>query len=144
MLGESPPLGRGFFYSGESTLLIHSIPVFERVLGMPGEPPRFLDAFRDRGFYLEDFVSLRGAKPGAQPEALETRAGVSRVARFIGQEKPELVVGVLTRIRGLVAEAVASSGAPDTPWLCLPFPYRKSESAQLTYRDGLAAVLAEL
>lgn len=67
MLGESPPPKRGFFYSGKSTLLTHSIPVFAETLGMPRDPALFLTSFRDAGFYLDDFVGLRGAQPAARP-----------------------------------------------------------------------------
>lgn len=144
MLGESPPPRRDFFYDGRSTLLTHSIPVFTNKLGLPREPASFLKAFRDAGFYLDDFVGLRGAQPAAQPEALETRAGVARVASLISAERPALVLGVLLRIDGLVAEAVETSEAPETPWRCLHFPHHKKASDQLTYQRELTEALAKL
>lgn len=143
LLGESPPPGKGFFYTGDSTLFRATVPVFVEECGFPSGVTEFLPAFAGAGFFLEDFSLIQGAKPHLTPKHHEVIGTVKRLAKLVDENAPVAVVGVLREIEGLVQRVVAESGRPDTPVRCLRFPYYKSPSAQRAYQDGLRRVLAD-
>jgi hypothetical protein len=66
LLGESPPPGRGFFYSGDSSLYRFTFPVLSEECGFPTEPTAFLSRFAEARFFLDDFSSTRGDKTAAR------------------------------------------------------------------------------
>lgn len=141
MLGESPPRGRGFFYTGDSTLFRCTVPVLVRECGFPDDQDSFLARFKEEGFYLHDFSSERGRKPVREPESGEVKASVGRVAELISCERPVVVLGLLRGLLTLVTRSVESSDAPDTPFLCLRFPYHRDEDAKAEYQSELASAL---
>jgi len=143
LIGESPPPGRGFFYTGDSTLFRASVPVFAERCGFPSDPEAFLRRFAGEGFYLDDLSTLRGDHPGDRPDADDVKTSLRRLAGMIDEHRPVVVVGVLDRICSLVERVVALSSEPGTPVRCLPFPYWKSESAKREYQRGLRDVLEE-
>jgi hypothetical protein len=143
LLGESPPPGKGFFYTGDSTLFRATVPVFVEECGFPSGATEFLSAFAGGGFFLEDFSSIRGAKPHLTPQHHEVAGTVRRLAKLVTEYAPVAVVGVLREIEGLVQRVVAESDRPDTPVSSLRFPYYRSPSAQRAYQHGLRRVIAE-
>ena len=145
-VGESPPKWPGgFFYTGDSTLLRCMVPVLVEELGFPEEPEAFLERFRESGFYIEDFSHVRGFKPARDPDGSETRAGVERIAGLIGEEEPQVVLGVLSgkAFQGLVEDAVAASACPETPWRCLRFPFHKDPDAQDAFKYQLTRAIRD-
>jgi hypothetical protein len=143
MIGESPPPGRGFFYSGDSTLFRQTSDVMASMCGFPTDRDAFLDQFAEAGFFLEDVSPHRGDKPHTRPHADDVMDAIGRLADLVTEEEPQLVVGVLQEIRDIVHWIVARSERPTTPWRCLTFPYYRSTSAQDAYRRGLRDVLVE-
>lgn len=143
MVGESPPPGRGFFYSGDSTLFRHTARVMATYCGFPTDPDPFLREFAAAGFFLTDLSPRRGDKPHLRPNAQDVADSVDRLAELVTDEHPQVVVGVLREIRAFVRSIVEGSGHPGTPWRCLPFPYYRSPSARDAYRRGLGQVVAE-
>lgn len=144
-VGESPPRGRGFFYAADSTLFRCMVPVLVEECGFPEEPEAFLERFREGGFYIEDFSHVRGDKPAKNPDGPEARAGVERIAELIGDEEPEVVVGVLSgkAFQGLLEEAVAASSRPETSWRCLRFPYHRDPDAQDAFKYQLTRAIRD-
>lgn len=142
-LGESPPPGKGFFYTGDSTLFRTTVPVFVAKCGFPSEPARFLSAFAEGGFYLEDFSLTRGDKPHLTPDRPDVTATVNRLAKLVSEHAPVVVVGVLREIEDLTRRVVAESERSDTPVQSLRFPHHKSQQAQREYQDGLREVVAD-
>ncbi len=51
LIGESPPPGRGFFYTGESSLFKFTVPVLVQQCGFTAEPAGFLRRFAEAGFF---------------------------------------------------------------------------------------------
>jgi hypothetical protein len=141
LVGESPPRGRGFFYTGDSTLYRATAPVLVEECGFPRQPAAFLRSFAGSGFYLDDFSYDRGAKPAQDRRAPEVREAVQRIADLITQDSPAVVVGVLQSIDTLIDDAVLASAYPDIPCVLLRFPYHKSEAARLSFQDGLRRVV---
>lgn len=141
MLGESPPPGRGFFYTADSSLYRFTAPVLRQECGFPREPAAFLSSFGYAGFFLDDYSSRRGDKPAQRADDPDIRDAVIRIAKSISGDAPVYVVGVLLSLEELVAEAVESSTHPETPWRCLPFPHPKNEQGQRRYQEGLREVL---
>ena len=143
LVGESPPPGRGFFYTGNSTLFKFTAPVLMKQCGFPAEPADFLRRFAQAGFFLDDFSSQRGDKPAARANDPDVREAVHRIADTISVDAPVVVVGVLRSLSELLAETVEKSTRPDTPWQCLPFPYPRNQSGQRSYQQGLGQIIVE-
>jgi len=75
LLGDSPPPGRGFFYTGDSSLYRFTAPVLQQESEFPREPQAFRSRFAHAGFVLDDFSSRRGDKPAqARPRLSGTRS----------------------------------------------------------------------
>jgi hypothetical protein len=142
-LGESPPPGRGFFYTGNSTLFRVAHPVFVRACRFPSDPDAWLTAFAETRSYLDDFSSTRGDKPHTRPNARDVRGAIQRLARLVSEGQPTVVVPVLREIAHLAEEVVAASARPETPLRVLRFPYFRSDHAKAEFANGLAAVLRE-
>jgi hypothetical protein len=142
-LGESPPPGRGFFYTCDSTLFRVAKPVFVRACSFPSDPDAWLSAFAEARCYLDDFSSTRGGKPHTRPNASDVRQAIQRLAGLVSEGQPTVVVPVLREIDDLAREVVAASDRPETPLRVLRFPYFRSESVKAEFATGLAAVLRE-
>jgi hypothetical protein len=142
-LGESPPPGRGFFYTADSTLFRAAKPVFVQACRFPGDPHGWLATFADTRCYLDDFSSIRGDKPHTRPSAPDVRKAIRRLARVVSEGQPTVVVPVLREIDELAREVVAASTHPGTPLRVLRFPYFRSERAKSEFATGLTAVLRE-
>jgi hypothetical protein len=143
LLGESPPPGRGFFYTGDSTLFRTTVPLLVDRCGFPHTPAQFLRQFADAGFFLDDFSFTRGDKPAARAGDRDVREAVSRIAAIISSDAPVVVVGVLLGLNDLVAETVGVSTHPTTPWRCIPFPHPRNLRGQERFRDELSALIGE-
>ena len=52
-VGEAPPAGETFFYAGNSQMYRH---LRETLQSRLGDPQDFLQAFKDRGYFLDDLV----------------------------------------------------------------------------------------
>lgn len=148
-LGESPPPGRGFFYTGDSTLFRVTKPVFVRVCDFPSDPDAWLAAFAEAGCYLDDFSPTRGDKPHARPNAADVRDAIRRLTRLVSEGQPTVVVPVLREIADLAGQVVAASARPETPLRVLRFRTsgasarrRSSQVASLQYFASSDAALA--
>ncbi len=141
LLGESPPRGRGFFYTGNSSLYQFTAPVLQRECKFPLDRAAFLERFVEAGFFLDDFSSIRGDKPANRAGDHDVREAIERIAETITSDEPTFVVGVLLGLSDLVEQAVTTSSRPDTPWQCLPFPHPKNEQGQRRYQAGLREIL---
>lgn len=141
LLGESPPPGRGFFYTADSSLYRFTSPVLQEECGFPLEPRAFLSRFAGPGFYLDDYSPRRSDKPAQRASDPDIRSAVERIASNISANAPVFVVGVLLSLEELVDETVASSNHPETPWRCLHFPHPRNEQGQRRYQSGLREVL---
>jgi hypothetical protein len=143
LIGESPPRGRGFFYTGDSALYRFTAPVLLEECSFPQGRERFLGRFSDAGFFLDDLSPTRGDKPAARASDPDVRAAVARLAATISADAPVVVVGVLLSLRALVREIVAASSRPHTPWECLHFPHPRNEEEQRRYKAGLRKIVRE-
>jgi hypothetical protein len=143
LLGESPPQGRGFFYTGNSTLFGATAPIFVRMCSFSREPAEWLDDFMQAGCYLDDFSSIRGDKPHLRASDADVRAAVHRLAAIITTRRPTVVVAVLREIQALAEEVIAASSAQQTPLRVLRFPYFRSAAAKAEYGRGLSDILRE-
>ncbi len=77
LVGESPPPGRGFFYTGDSTLFRDTHRVFINRCSFAADEAAFLRQFAEAGFYLADLSGVRGDKPHLRPTALGVRSSLS-------------------------------------------------------------------
>jgi hypothetical protein len=137
LLGESPPPGRGFFYTGDSTLFRQVVPVFKEACGFPDDDAGFfLPRFAAAGYYLDDFSPKRGDKPAARPDDRDVRAAIDRLGQLIAAQPVIGVLGLLTSIEQLVGDAVGASDRK-VPWRCLPFPHPRNPRNQRLFRDSL-------
>lgn len=143
LVGESPPPGRGFFYTADSTLYHQTHRVFIEHCGASDGADKFLREFADAGFYLADLSDVRGDKPHLRPKSPDVREAVRSIAALIGQDTVA-VIGVLREIDDLVASVVAASPNRDIRVESLPFPFHRSEQLQGRFRSGLRDVLEEV
>jgi hypothetical protein len=144
LLGESPPPGRGFFYTCDSSLYRFTWPVLVEGYGFPAEPSRFLESFAAAGFFLDDFSPIRGDKPARRSRDPDVQQAIERIAATISADAPVAVVGVLQALGELVSRTVAASTRPATRWECIQFPHPRNEAGQRRYQDGLRRIVSEL
>jgi hypothetical protein len=143
LVGESPPPGRGFFYSADSTLFRETHKVFMDRCGYSEDEVTFLRQFADGGFFLVDLSSVRGDKPHLRQSAPDVLSSLSAVATLIGV-RTIAVVGVLLDIDDLVHAAVKASPKASVRIHSLPFPFHRSEQLQARYRSGLDRILQDV
>jgi hypothetical protein len=105
-----------------------------------GNPVSFLEAFRDRGYFLDDLASEPIGKVPSKEHERILRQNIPRLAHRIAEYQPELIVTVLKRIFPYVEEAVSLAGVnvPNRP---VSFP---GNGQQGNFRREMAEILPDL
>lgn len=98
MIGESPPPGRGFFYTGDSTLFHHTAEVMAAECRFPTDRDLFLRRFAARGSSLQTSRPIAATSPTRSSAAQESfRRGLQEVLVEFGCGEREMVVGSQNR-----------------------------------------------
>lgn len=114
-VGESPPAGAAFFYSGIGTLYRH----MKLALGGGDD---FLDDFAAQGFYLDDLVLVPVNRLAGPERRLLHREWVPSFAQRLRDHRPKAVVVLLVSIARAVEAALAEAGLADLPRHIVPYP----------------------
>jgi len=134
-VGESPPANGTFFYCGDSNLAWYTREAFEAAFGELGGASQFLEAFRDKGFYLAD-LCRDPVNRLSKPERRAAReCGISSLAATIRELQPRMIVTVMKAIERYVVQAAEDAGLTGRPRYVLPFPaqgHQREYVAQLT------------
>jgi putative transcriptional regulator len=117
-VGEAPPAGETFFYAGNSHMYRH---LRETLQSRLGDPQDFLQAFKDRGYFLDDLVLEPFDQIPPQKRTPILRKNVPLLAQRMTRYQPEIVVTLLKRIGRHVEHAISLAGA-DVKHYCVPFP----------------------
>jgi putative transcriptional regulator len=117
-VGEAPPTGGTFFYAGTSQMYRH---LRETLQSRLGDPHDFLQAFKDRGYFLDDLVMEPFGQISAKERIPILRKNVPLLAQRMTRYQPEIVVTLLKRIGPYVQDAI-SQAAVDVKHYCVPFP----------------------
>jgi putative transcriptional regulator len=117
-VGEAPPAGGTFFYAGNSQMYRH---LRETLQSRLGDPHDFLQAFKDRGYFLDDLVLEPFDQIPAKKRAPILRQNVPLLAQRMTRYQPEIVVTLLKRIGPYVEDAISQARA-DVKHYCVPFP----------------------
>ncbi len=142
-VGESSPAGGTHFYLGNSNLFRATRDAF-RVGMSVAEPPEgdaFLTWFKDLGCWLVDLADHPVNRSSGSKRVNAVNAGVSALARTIGETQPQRVVVVLRRIAPAVRRAAQLAGLDDGSIDVLPFPTRQWRPV---YVDQLAGILSDV
>jgi DNA-binding transcriptional regulator YiaG len=117
-VGEAPPAGGTFFYAGNSQMyrLLR-----ETLQSRLGDQDDFLQAFKDRGYFLDDLVLEPFDQIPATKRASILRRNVPFLARRMTRYQPEIVVTLLKRIGPYVEDAISRARA-DVQHYCVSFP----------------------
>jgi hypothetical protein len=86
-----------------------------------GDPQDFLQAFKDRGYFLDDLVLEPFDQIPPQKRTPILRKNVPLLAQRMTRYQPEIVVTLLKRIGRHVEHAISLAGA-DVKHYCVPFP----------------------
>jgi hypothetical protein len=140
-VGESPPANGTFFYFGKSNLAQYTHEAFERVYGQTTDPQEFLEAFRERGFYLVDLCQTPVNRLVKRARRAARRAGVEELTGMLRELRPDRIVVVMKAIEPAVMKAVEAAGLQGTPVDVLPFP---AYGHQREYVEKLAALLKRI
>jgi DNA-binding transcriptional regulator YiaG len=117
-VGEAPPAGGTFFYAGNSQMYRYLRETLQSRLGDQGD---FLQAFKDRGYFLDDLVLEPFDQISATKRASILRRNVPLLAQRMTRYQPEIVVTLLKRIGPYVGDAI-SQARVDVKHYCVPFP----------------------
>jgi putative transcriptional regulator len=117
-VGEAPPAGGTFFYAGNSQMYRH---LRETLQSRWGDPDDFLQAFKNRGYFLDDLVLEPFDQIPATKRASILRRNVPLLARRMTRYQPEIVVTLLKRIGPYVEDAISQARA-EVKHYCVPFP----------------------
>jgi hypothetical protein len=136
-VGEAPPAGGTFFYASNSQVYRGLKEVLQSHLG---NPPNFLKAFKDRGYFLDDLAlepinSISGKKGSPV-----FRADVSLLARRMTEYQPEVVVTLQKRIGPFVQDAIVRAGL-DVRHYIVSFP---GNGQQANFRREMADIVPRL
>jgi DNA-binding transcriptional regulator YiaG len=132
-VGEAPPAGGTFFYAGNSQMYRH---LRETLQSRLGDPDDFLQAFKDRGYFLDDLVLAPFDQISVKERVPILRRNVPLLSRRIKRYQPEIVVTLLTRIGPYVEEAISLAHA-DVKHYCVPFP---GMGQQINFRREMAEI----
>jgi DNA-binding transcriptional regulator YiaG len=117
-VGEAPPAGGTFFYAGNSQMYRH---LRETLQSRLGDPHDFLQAFKDRGYFLDDLVLEPFDQTPAKERAPILRQNIPLLAQRMTRYQPEIVITLLKRIGPYVQDAISQAGA-DVKHYCVSFP----------------------
>jgi hypothetical protein len=132
-VGESAPHGGTFFYNQDSGLFREMRKAFR------GEH-RFLDDFKQNGFYLDDLV----LEPVNHLEPRNRRSlckqSVASFAKRLKNYKPSAIVILLCSIKPMVLEAMREARLMYEPF-CTPYP---SFGNQPRFHKAMAEIISQL
>jgi putative transcriptional regulator len=135
-VGEAPPAGGTFFYAGNSQMYRELKSALESHLG---HPPDFLQAFKERGYFLDDLSlePINSVTRGKRGRRLTP--DVELLAERMSGYQPELVISLLKRIRPYVADAMSKAGLdPNKQHRTVSFP---GMGQQANFRREIAELL---
>ena len=133
-VGEAPPAGGTFFYAGNSQLYRYLRETLQLRLG---DEDDFLQAFKDRGYFLDDLVLEPLDQIPATERASILRRNVPLLAQRMARYQPEIVVTLLKRIGPYVEDATSQARA-DVRHYCVPFP---GSGQQGNFRREMAEII---
>jgi hypothetical protein len=122
LVGESAPAGGTFFYQADSNLFHATREAFVRAMGPMPDAERFLEKFKDLGFWLYDMAEGSiNRKPG-RPRRDAVSAGVGALSHVMRELEPEFVIGIKTSLEGPIKAAAALAAYGAQRIVVLPFP----------------------
>ena len=134
-VGEAPPANGAFFYCGKNRLLDHMrTAVGSEHMG----DVVFLKNFRDRGWYLDDFVTAPIADLRKRRE--KCRDARDSLSIRIAEYKPQAIVCLLRSIRDDVEIAAYKAGSGVRPYV-LQFA---GQGHQTEFKKAISFILPEL
>lgn len=134
-VGESPPANGTFFYCGDSNLARYTRESFEAAFDELGGASQFLEAFRDKGFYLVDLCRDRVNGLSKRERRAARECGIASLVATIHELKPRVIIVVMKAIERYVAQAAEDARLTGCPRYVLPFPaqgHQREYVAQLT------------
>jgi hypothetical protein len=142
LIGESPPSGGTFFYSGDSGLLRYTRKAFSSVYPRcPDSPSDFLAFFQQQGCFLDDLCHY----PIDHLENRARRAAhhreVTGLAERISAFRPRSIACFVKGIEPAVHMAMVSAGCAHVPFVGLPFA---GMGHQRNYVSGLVSFINQL
>ena len=141
-IGESPPVGKTFFYAANSHLFRYTREAFLKVYGAAcGDGDRFLRFFQSLGGYLVDLCDEPVNDLPQQARKSKRNEGIRPLARRIKEANPRAIVVVMKAIQKHVQQSVDLASANDLFIYYLPFP---AQGHQQQYIHELAATLRQL
>src|ERR1700678_3003819 len=132
-VGEAPPPGGRFFYAGNSQMYRHLREALQSRLGNPHD---FLQAFKDRGYFLDDLVLEPFDQIPAKERAPILKQNIPRLAQRMTRYQPEIVITLLKRIDPYVQDAISRARA-DVKHYCVPSP---GNGQQSNFRREMAEI----
>ncbi len=136
-VAEAPPAGGTFFYAANSQVYRYLREALQAHLGNPQD---FLEAFKERGYFLDD-LSLEPIDRISKKDRIQIfTQNVPSLAHRIAQYNPEVVVSILTRICPYVEDAI-SKAKISVPHHCVPFP---GTGQQGNFRRKIAEIVPML
>lgn len=117
-VGEAPPEGGTFFYAENSQLYRH---LRETLQPRLGDPPDFLKAFCENGYFLDDLAAEPVESLPVTERASILKRSIPLLAKKLVQYQPEVVITLLKRISGYVEDAISLAGL-DVHYHSVPFP----------------------
>lgn len=140
-VGESAPHSGKFFYCGENTMLREMRFVLESWIGEPFSGSQaFLDAFKARGWYLDDLVLTPVNHLLRTDRKAQCRLAEKSLANRLRLYNPKAIVMLLVSIEPFVARAALDAGCP-APQYVVPFP---GMGQQNRFRSRMAAIIGKL
>ena len=132
-VGESAPHGGTFFYNQDSGLFREMRKAFH------GQD-RFLDVFKQSGFYLDDLVLEPVNHMIPRDRRTACRQSVASFAKRLKDYKPAAIVILLRSIETIVAEAMHQAGLHYQPF-CTPYP---GFGNQPRFHQAMAEIIPQL
>jgi hypothetical protein len=132
-VGESAPASGRFFYGGDSSL-------FHAMKRAFGSRETFLEAFKDKGFYLDDLVLTPINKLERHERLTQRQEAIPELAKRLIEYRPKAVVVVMRAILPTVWNAMRMAGISYEPF-CVPHPafgnWTRFSNAMKEIIDGL-------
>jgi hypothetical protein len=132
-VGESAPHGGTFFYNQDSGLFREMRKAFR------GEH-RFLDVFRQNGFYLDDLVLEPVNHLAPRDRRIACKQSIASFANRLKDYKPAAVVILLRSIETIITEAMQRAGLCYQPF-CTPYP---GFGNQPRFHKAMAEIIPQL
>jgi hypothetical protein len=138
-VGESPPAGGTFFYSGDSMLYRATRDAFCAAFGSQFAR-LFLDRFAEAGCYLEDLCLEPINHLTSETRRAARRQGEASLAQRTRVLQPDAIVVLLKSIADNVARAASAAGYSSIERHVLTYPSRWHRHRE-AYQGELTALL---